>query len=285
MSNGSFIVDNGKITSVGNSFLSPENRSFRYGDGLFESIKAVNSKIPFWDFHIQRLKSGLDILEIEAGHVDWKKLKQDSIELLDMNEHKKGARVRLSFYRSGAGTYFPETNKAGYSIESSVLENEGFKLNARGVQIDFYTRIKKPLNILSMVKSANAQLFVLAAKYAQNSKLDDALIINENNELCEAVSSNIFIIKEDKIYTPPLSSGCLPGTMRMIIISMLSRKGITVSEKPISPSDLILSDEIFLTNSIDGIKWVGGHKSKRFYKKYSEILVKELNLIFLSGDS
>ena len=66
---------------------------------------------------------------------------------------------------------------------------------------------------------------------------------------------------------------------------MLSRKGITVSEKPISPSDLILSDEIFLTNSIDGIKWVGGHKSKRFYKKYSEILVKELNLIFLSGDS
>ena len=131
-----------------------------------------------------------------------------------------------------------------------------------------------------MVKSANAQLFVLAALHAQKSNLDDALIINANNELCEAVSSNVFIIKDDKIYTPPLSSGCLPGIMRMVLINILKQKGITVSEKPISPSDLILSDEIFLTNSIDGIKWVGGHKSKRFYKKYSEILMKELNLVF-----
>ena len=280
MSRGSFVIDNGKITSAENTFISAENRSYKYGDGLFETIRTIKGQMPFWDFHIQRLKSGLDILEIEAKPFDWNKLKEECAELLEMNNHDKGGKVRLSFYRSGEGSYFPNSNKAAYIMESFALENEKFTLNPKGVQIDFYSRIKKSLNILSMVKSANAQLFVMAALHAQKSNLDDALIINANNELCEAVSSNVFIIKDDKIYTPPLSSGCLPGIMRMVLINILKQKGITVSEKPISPSDLILSDEIFLTNSIDGIKWVGGHKSKRFYKKYSEILMKELNLVF-----
>ncbi|MBD80784.1 MAG: 4-amino-4-deoxychorismate lyase [Crocinitomicaceae bacterium] len=282
MSRGSFVIDNGKITSTGNAFISQENRSFKYGDGLFETIRSIKTKLPFWDFHIQRLKHGLEILEIDASKIEWQKVKAEISELLEMNEHKKGAKVRMSFYRGGGGTYFPTSNEAQYSIESYELPNESFVLNNRGKQMDFYTRIKKPLNILSMVKSANAQLFVMAARYAQQSKLDDAFIINGNNELCEAVSSNVFVIRGDQVYTPPLSSGCLPGTMRMVLISLLTKKGIKVNETPISPSDLIMADEIFLTNAIDGISWVSGHKSKRFYKKYSEALVQELNKIFVA---
>ena len=97
--------------------------------------------MPFWDFHIQRLKSGLDILEIESKLFDWNKLKEECTELLEMNNHDKGGKVRLSFYRSGEGSYFPNSNKAAYIMESFALENEKFTLNPKGVQIDFYLRV------------------------------------------------------------------------------------------------------------------------------------------------
>ena len=83
MSRGSFVIDNGKIISAENTFMSSENRSYKYGDGLFETIRTIKGQMPFWDFHIQRLKSGLDILEIEAKPFDWNKLKEECAELLE----------------------------------------------------------------------------------------------------------------------------------------------------------------------------------------------------------
>ena len=283
MSESSFISFNGKISSIGSFSLGLENRSFRYGDGLFETMRSRDGKIPFWNFHVQRLRSGLDILGITYSHINWNELEKEVVNLIENNEHIHSARVRLTVFRKGAGNYFPESNEMSYCIESSALESKEFRLNEKGVNADLYTRIKKPLNVLSMVKSANAQLFVLAAKFAQEKSLDEAFIVNTNNELVESVSSNLFIIRNNQIFTPALSTGCLPGIMRMVIISMLAKKNIRVSETKISPSDLILADEIFLTNSIQGIQWVGGFQTKRFYKKYSEIITKELNKIYLNS--
>ncbi|MGB0390232.1 MAG: aminotransferase class IV [Salibacteraceae bacterium] len=283
MAESSFISFNGKLSSIGSFNLGLENRSFRYGDGLFESIRSRDGKMPFWDFHIQRLKSGLDILGITYSHINWNDLEKEAESLIENNEHTNSARLRLTVFRTGAGNYFPESNEMSYCIESSELNSKEFKLNEKGINADLYTRIKKPLNVLSMVKSANAQLFVMAAKFAQEKGLEDAFLVNTNNDLVEAVSSNLFIIKNNQVYTPALSTGCLPGIMRMVIISMLAKKNIKVSETKISPSDLILADEIFLTNSIQGIQWVGGFQTKRFYKKYSEIINNELNKIYLNS--
>lgn len=283
MDKGSFLVDNGKITSSGSFGLSTDNRSFKYGDGLFETMRAINGKLPFWSFHFQRLQSGLEILGIETKLLDSSSLEKSIIELLQHNEHTDSARVRLSVYRKGSGSYIPESNDLGFVIESWKLNQNEFKLNEKGKIVDLFTKVKKPMNLLSMVKSANALVFVLAGRFAMENKLDDALIVNMDNELCEATSSNIFMIKNSQIYTPPLSSGCLPGTMRMVLISMLAAKGIKVAETKISPSDLIMADEVFLTNSIDGIAWIGGYKNKRYYKKYAEILIKEVNNLYLNS--
>lgn len=277
MSRGQFILSNGTLKSANSLEITSENRSFRYGDGLFETIRAVNGKIPFWDFHIQRLKQGMEVMRIDAIHISWDYLRQQLEDLLKENEHTKGARIRLAVYRGGKGNYKPETNRAEYSAESFSLDNEKFKLNFKGKVLDVYTRIKKPLNILSMVKSANSLLYVLAAEHAKEKGFDESLIVNQKNELCETSSSNLFIIKGDRIYTPPLSSGCLPGIMRMVLISVLTKKGVKVIENSISPSDLIMAEEVFLTNSIEGISWVGGFQNKRYYKKYSEMFINDLN--------
>lgn len=277
MSKGRFVNHNGKITSASSINLGTENRSFRYGDGLFETIRGVKGKLPFWQFHMQRLKQGMDVLGLDYSKWNWDDLRNQAENLLVENEQVNGSRLRISAYRSGEGNYRPEKSEAEYVMDSTKLPNELFTINEKGLNVDYYTRIKKPVNLLSMVKSANALLYVLAAEEAKNKGLDDVLILNQNNELCEASSSNVFIIRDDKVFTPPLSSGCLPGIMRMVLISILSKKGLQVQETPMSPNDLIMAKEVFLTSSISGIRWVGGFQNKRYYKNYSELFLEDIN--------
>jgi branched-chain amino acid aminotransferase len=279
MSIGRFINHQGKIMSTNSLNLGTENRSFRYGDGLFETIRGVGGDLPFWNFHMQRLKQGMDVLAFDYSHWNWKEIQTNALQLLQENEHLGGAKLRLSVYRAGNGTYKPTTSKAEYILESHALPNQEFVINPKGKQIDYFTRVKKPVNVLSMVKSANALVYVLAAEHAVKMNLDDSLILNSNNELCEATSSNLFIIRDDRVYTPPLSSGCLPGIMRMVVINILAQKGLKVIENPISPNELILAEEVFLTNSIEGITWVSGYQNKRYYKKFSELFLKDINAL------
>ena len=80
------------------------------------------------------------------------------------------------------------------------------------------------------------------------------------------------------LYTPPLEDGCIGGIMRMNVINTAIENSITVYENTLSPQNLLAADEIFLTNAIQGIQWVGGYKSKRYFNKISKKILELINL-------
>jgi branched-chain amino acid aminotransferase len=98
------------------------------------------------------------------------------------------------------------------------------------------------------------------------------VLLNQSGNVCEAISSNLFVVINGAIYTPPLSEGCVAGIMRQLVIELASEVRQKVFETQLRPSDLLMADEVFLTNSIVGIKWVGAYKNKKYQHKISSML-------------
>jgi branched-subunit amino acid aminotransferase/4-amino-4-deoxychorismate lyase len=273
-----FLNHNGKIISANQPVLTFENRAFRYGDSIFESIRVANGKIKFLDQHIKRLIGGLRYLKMEnRQEFSVNLIGKQIIELAQKNNIKTDARVRFTVFRSNGGLYTPETNSVSYLIEIERLEEKGYILNKKGYAVDIYTDIKKGLNKLSNLKSGNALTYVLAGIYKTNHQLNDCILLNETGNIAEAISSNVFIVKEKVIFTPPLNEGCVDGIMRNHVIKIAKEFDMTVYETPIPPGFLNEADEVFLSNAINGIKWVGAYQKKRYYNNTSKLLAEKLS--------
>jgi branched-chain amino acid aminotransferase len=145
------------------------------------------------------------------------------------------------------------------------------------LEVDLYTAIRKENNILANFKTKNGLVYVMGAIEAKEKGLDDMLITNAKGGVLEATSSNLFVISNGVLYTPGLEEGCLGGTMRMTIINLAIENNIKVYESSITPQNLLIADEVFLTNAINGIVWVGGYRTKRYMNTVSLNFVNLLN--------
>ncbi len=264
-----FLNHNGQVLPVNTPIFGSDNRAFRYGDGLFETIRMVNGQPQFLDLHLARLQEGMQVLQLDKNEKWTIDFWQETIaDLCRRNKLFKDARIKLSVYRNAAGWYTPETNTAAFLLEVWPLDTTGYQLNNKGLVIDIFTEVPKRVGALATIKSANSLPYILAGIYAKKNGLDDCLLINEQQRLVEAVASNLFLVKNNTLYTPPLTDGCVAGIMRRIICSNYS-----VVEQSIPMAALLEADEILLTNAIQGVQWVVGYKNKRYFNKVSKELV------------
>jgi len=277
MAKGEYIILNGEMLGASQSFMK-DNRAFRFGDGVFESIRILNGLPYNLQFHIERMLEGADILSLDIPihfSVDYFKAQIES--LIEKNSIQAGGKARISLFRDGEGVYFSESDKAMFFIEASHLPNNYFILNENGLMVDIYSEMNKSVNILSKYKSCNSLLPIMAANFAKKNKLQECFILNAKGKIIESISSNVFIVSNGVLYTPPLEDGCIGGIMRMNVINTAIENGITVYENSLSPQNLLAADEIFLTNAIQGIQWVGGYKSKRYFNKISKKILDLIN--------
>ena len=258
--------------------LTASNRGFKFGDGIFESMRMINNKLQFADLHADRLVGGMKALKID-GHalMDDYFLRQKTADLVKKNRWNGNVRFRLAVYRQGAGTYTPENNKAGYVLEGIPLKSNGYGINAKGLIIDVYDELTKPINKLSNFKTSNALLYVMAGIFKAQNGLDEAMILNQNGFLCESISSNIFVVYNKQIYTPALSEGCVGGVMRTAVMQLAKMNDIPLIEAQINPEILKEAEEVFITNATQGIQWVMGYGRKRYFNEISKFLSEKLN--------
>lgn len=165
-----------------------------------------------------------------------------------------------------------------YFIEVEELRETAFYLNEKGLDIDLYEELKKQINYLSPFKTKNALIYVMGKLKAKSTGKDELLLMNDKLGIIEGTSTNLFIVSNGVLYTPGLDLGCLGGTMRMQIINLALKHNIKVYECNISPQNLLAADEVFLTNAINGVMWVGSYRSKTYSNQISQELVKFLNL-------
>lgn len=281
MSVNSFILYNGEYHFKDEFGLSFKNRAFRYGDALFETMHANGTEIQFFEDHLTRLRYGMKILKmevptaIETGYVE-----KEIVKLLHKNKLYQGVRIRLSVFRNEGGKYTPTDNNISYLCETEYIENDHYELNQKGLIIDLFTDIKKPVNVFSNLKSANALLYVIAGIYAKENKLGDCILLNEKGNIVEGISSNIFFVKGDTLSTPPLKDGPVAGIMRKQILQIADSNGLKISyEKSLNESVLLNADEVFFTNSILGLRWVLAYKDRRYFNHIARQFVDKLNML------
>lgn len=255
---------NGNI--VQKASFTHDNRSFRYGDGFFESMRVFNGKIFNRKAHENRLEKGLNILKLSLEK-PVSSLFDEVEDLLSKNDISKGGFARLMLYRDAQGSYTPSSNKAAYWIECSKCNSNQFELEEKPIETVFFTEHKKPSSKLSNIKSNNALLYVLASIHAKEQMADDAILLNEKGNVIESTNANLFVVKEGKLYTPPLADGPLEGTLRSLILQYFE-----VEERSVSIEDYEVADEVFLTNA-HGIRLVKkGVKAKEIVRQLNNLI-------------
>ncbi|NQV76081.1 MAG: aminotransferase class IV [Bacteroidetes bacterium] len=275
-----FINFNGSIISSDQQIFSVSNRGFRYGDGLFESMRYMNGKLKFPDLHIDRVLKGMKVLKLENSfYLDSWLLREKVDELARRNKIGPNARFRLTVFRDSGGLYSPDSNKMAYVLESQSLDENQYTFNNKGLIIDVYDELTKPVNILSNLKTCNSLIYVLAGIFKNKYALDDAMILNQHGFLCESISSNVFVVYDRKLYTPSLNEGCIGGVMRQVVMRLAKENGIELVEAQVNPDILNEADEVFITNAAKGIQWVMGYNNKRYFNEMSKFLSEKLNLL------
>ncbi|MBL7944341.1 MAG: aminotransferase class IV [Flavobacteriales bacterium] len=273
-----YVFHRGEYINENQAYITRDNRAFRFGDGFFESIRVYNGKALFFDTHWSRLCDTARALKIQIPEALTRDLLLQQVNgLIQRNQIREGGRVRITFYRKSMGFYQPHDNEMGYYIESDVFLTNEFVVNPSGKTIDIYPEFRKDIHRLSIYKTLNAQLYVMASLYAREKGLDDVLIQNQRNAVIEATASNLFIVSNGVLYTPSLSEGCTGGTMRMNIINLAIDNKIKVYECTLNPQNLLSADEVFLTNAIRGIEWVGAYRTKRYFNEMTKKMIVLLN--------
>lgn len=271
-----YCILNGHLISIYEPTVAFTNRAFRYGDSLFESIRLCNNHLMFLREHVNRLKIGMTVLRMNLpAELSTENMHEFIMHLLKHNSHAPNARIRLTVFRNDGGFYTPETNDISFLIESEELPGP-YELNQKGFWVDIYADIKKPINKLANIKTGNALMYVMAGIAKQSMKLDDCFMVNENGTICESINSNIFAVKNGTLYTAPLSEGCVAGIMRKQIMGLATENKILTFESPLTSYTLLNADELFLTNSISGIQWVGQFKEKFYTNKVAQFLFEKL---------
>lgn len=252
----SFVCFNGNFFGEKEKLFGAQNRGFRYGDGVFETMKIYKGKILFEGFHFERLFLSLTILQIDTD-LNTEVLTENILQLCRKNNCSGLARVRLAIYRN-------DNNKSGHVIEAISLSQEANQWNDGGLTIGIYPYFRKTPDAFSILKTANFLPYVMAERYAKENGWDDAIVLNTNNYLADTSKANIFLVKKNEIYTPALHQGCINGVMRRFLIDELKRKGYLIHQEEISENDLLEAEEVFLTNSILDIRWIKTYKDKNY---------------------
>lgn len=259
--NEHFFIYNNKFFRAGVPVIQSQNRSFRYGDGLFETMRMHEGKILNMDFHFDRLFAGMNLLQMKIPSFFSLKFFTDSVnQLLAKNSISQNARIRLTVFGGEEPFYQMENNAVNFLIEVFPLEQ--INKNEKGLIVEVFPDGQKSCDTFSNLKSNNYLTSLMAARFAAKNNWDEAIILNAFERICESSVANIFIVKNNDVFTPPLSEGCVAGVMRRWILERLSPEDITIAEKKLSIEDLLSADELFLTNAIQPVRWVKQFRNK-----------------------
>ena len=219
------------------------NRAFNYGDGFFETIKIINAKPFNFSAHYARFSFACKVLKLKNNETETSLLALLD-KLIEKNKIVNG-RAKIHVTRTGEGKYLPFSDS--FEILVRINKGSGFVKNTP-ISLCVFSDEQKTKGKASNIKSVNALVSVLGAIHAKENGFDNAILKNTDGNFIETTNSNLFIIKQGIAYTPPLTEGCLDGTMRKWVLEQ-----VHVIERSLNSLDLKEADEVFTTNVISGI--------------------------------
>lgn len=233
---------NGRIVATADVRISPFDHGFIVGDGVFETLVARNGK-PFTPTrHWKRLVSSCEAMGITPP--TFETCSQAMLEVMQAN-NLTDARVRITV-TSGDGPLGSDRGDSSPTVTVVVTPLKPWPPTETVLVVPW---ARNELGALTGIKSISYAENVRALALAHSKGAGEAILPNTRGELCEGTGTNIFIVVGDRVQTPPLSSGCLAGVTRGLVIEACKAAGITVEEIALPISILQTCDEAFLTSS------------------------------------
>ena len=271
---------NGALLSEDDKFLNHNNRGLRYGDSLFESLRSVNGKLFFWEDHYLRLMASMRMLRMEIPMDFTMEFLEEKIgEVVEENGlGQNAARVRLTVFRENGGLYLPRTNAISFVIEAKPLSSPFYILENGRYEVELFKDFFINADPLSNLKTNNKIINVVGSIFAQENDYDNCLLLNQDKQVVEALNGNLFLVAGKTIKTPPTADGCLNGILRKKLLEIGKKLlDYDFKEASISPFELQKADELFVTNSIIGIRPITKYRKKEFGASVAKNLLGKLN--------
>lgn len=217
--------------------------------GLIETIKIIGGKAVLLEFHIERLKTSLNKLGISISENEVRNKLEAHIYSEQFKSPIPNFRFRLEV------TQLVNKNTMHWESSSMPLLPD-IQLPLR---ITIYHQQVKEINSVCNLKNTDRTIYHQAQQFATENNYDTAIVLNENNTIADAPIFNLFMVKENTIFTPPLADAPVAGVFRQFLL----QQNLPIQEQSITPEILIEAEEIFLTNAIRGIIEVGEIESKK----------------------
>lgn len=229
------------------------NRAFQYNDGFFETIIIRHGRLRFWGAHVQRMQEASKALKLQLPPLFFTAdFTHRLLELATRQQALTHGRLKLKVWRSGAGIYTPETNE----VDWLATAQPAAPVATEALQVGVCQEIHTVYSPLSHFKGPNAPIYVLAGLEKEAQAKDDMLLLDRQGAVAEFISSNVFWIKNETIYTPPLETGCINGVSRRSILNWCRQHQVKIEERKAAISQLQKADLVFAAN-VTGLRTIG----------------------------
>lgn len=240
-----YLLHNGQIRLTSEAVLSPGQVGFLNGWGVFSTLRVSEGILFAFARHYRRMQQDAERIRIPF-ELSAEELEQQLLALVEANQ-AYNATLRVAIVRNRGGLFEgPQITRAADLVAFTTdLNNWG-----HGVKLSYLPHGRYGASPLAGTKITSWAQNLTWYEEAHEHGFDEMILLNEQGEISECTSANIFVIQDDKVWTPPLAtSGCLPGVTRAILLEEIQVPGLTISERELTPSDLEESDQVFITST------------------------------------
>jgi len=239
-----YILHNDKIREGSDKILAPGQVGLLAGWGVFTTIRAVDGVLFAFDRHWARMSRDAVLFRVPLPEHS-AQVHQRLLELVEANQAYNSTMRVVVFRNSGGMWEGPGSTRASDLIALTAPSKQW----GAGVKLMYMAQARHAASKFAGAKILSWAMNLTWVEEAQEKGFDELALLNERGEVSECTSANIFVAQGSRVYTPPLSSGCLPGITREVLLSEIHAPGFPIGEKTLMPADLENADEVFITST------------------------------------
>jgi branched-chain amino acid aminotransferase len=239
-----FILHNDRVLAADSKVLAPGQVGLLSGWGVFSTLRVADGVLFAWERHWARMKHDAAELRVPFPE-DPEPVKRSLARLIEANG-AYSATLRIVVVRNRGGLWEGPGLDRGYDLIALTTKPKAW---GEGARLAVVPQARHSACVFAGTKSLSWSMNLCWLEMAQARGYDEALLLNERGNVSECTSANIFMARGGSVYTPPLSSGCLPGVTREVLLSQIRVPGIRIEEKEFGLEDLETADEVFITST------------------------------------
>jgi branched-chain amino acid aminotransferase len=239
-----YILHNETVIEGAENVLSPSQVGLLAGWGVFTTLRVADGVLFAWDRHWARIKRDAAAFHVPLPE-DSDAIHRKLLELVEANRAQDST-LRLVIVRNGGGMWANPSPPRPSDVIALTADSKDW---GEGVKLAFQEHGRHAANEFAGTKILSWSMNLTWLENAQARGFDEVILLNEHGQVSECTSANIFAAVGNQVWTPPLSSGCLPGITREVLLREIHVPGIEILEKPMMPSDLEMADEVFITST------------------------------------